>query len=269
MTEGLLETPIMAYHKQEKPRRLVNLHEKKMLFDNFANTPTEELSLLRKTARMMLADNGKFVDQEQVHFAKKIDKESSLELFFRIHGEKYRDDYNEWVEIKKSKQQGWEQQMFTKYGENWEKQVTESDRKQLTYSVEDLEVFAKHLMIEGKAMRLKNSAIEKLLNKESKANHEKKKEISYPQEVKMRTLAKYPFLDEKEVHKVVFSIKFFFFYIRQMFNTINLRKMKAIIGKYDSAEVEREHNFAEAVEEVKKIIERKQALKALRTDRSS
>ena len=250
MSEGSAEMPTIKHNEHERPRSLVKDNEVER--ENFANASTEDLIVLRKTSRIILSIKGKTVDQEQLQFAEQTYKGSSLEIFFRLHGDKYRDDYNKWIEIKRKKQGEWEQQMLAKYGKDWEQQVTDEDHKQLIYSAEELETYALHKEIEKKAMDLNKKDINDLCKKEKIRNPEKRK--SFFKLVKMRTLNEYQFLGEREVHKAVYSAEFLFFYMRQTFRAAARQGINSMRGKEINYFQEAERNLVEAVNFVRDLV---------------
>src|ERR1700722_7717648 len=181
----------------------------------FEQASVDELALVREISRRLRKNKKKIPEPGHAEKAEVLFKESSLELFFRIHGDEYRKEYHEWNEIKQKKQQEWEQQMLAKYGSEWHKQITKADCSLLVFSSRDKEVYAKHKAIEAKAMKMKRRKIKKFQNRGRKERGEKK-EADFFKLVILKTLELYPFLGEKEVKKAVNSFEFLWFYVKRL-----------------------------------------------------
>lgn len=102
-------------------------------------------------------------------------------------------------------------------------------------------------------MRLRKKDINELCRRENIHNPEKP--LNYFKLVKIRTLAEYPQLDEREVHRAVYSFDFFFFYMNQMYKEMISSTINALRGKEENAAVVLERNLLDAVNKVCKIVE--------------
>jgi hypothetical protein len=249
MMEGQAEIPNALSIRREKPVNFPGDSERDSF--NFAHASTGDLAQLRRASVIVKEEHELREDQAGVQQAEAVYKEASLDLFFRIHGEESRNDYNKWLIIKKRKEQDWEQQMYAKYGAEWREKMTEADRELLVYSNQDLEAYMQHKAIEEKAMLVNEKDSNKLQEKEKEDTGGKK--INFFKLVKARALGEYQFLGEREVHKAVYSMDFLFFYMKQIARGIVRKGFNQMRGKEVPEYVELERMVNEAVPVVREI----------------
>ena len=221
----------------------------------FEQASIDDLALVRESSRRLRKNKKKILEPEHVAKAEVLFKESRLELFFRIHGDEYRKEYNEWNEIKQKKQHEWEQKMLAKYGTEWNNQVTDEDHALLVYSSSEKEAYAKHKLIEAKAMKMKKKTINKFKNRGKKERGEKK-EPDFFKLVILKTLELYPFLGEKEVKKAVNSFEFFWFYVKRLVRDTIRKNVGRSIQSVDPivADQEKQNNLFESASFAKEIV---------------
>jgi hypothetical protein len=217
---------------------------------NFAKIDTEDLAILRKVSRILMDENNYGENQRELRQAEQIYKDTCLELFFRLHGAEYRNEYTKWLMIKKKKEQDWQKQMYDKYGPNWRERITESDREQLVYTSAEMEAYEKHKAIEEKAMKSEEKDGNKLQEKEESGKNNKG---DYFKLVKIRASLQFPFLQEREVHSAVYSIDFLLFYMRLIARTAAKKRFNQMRGKEIPAYVEFERKINSSVHFVKEI----------------
>ena len=243
MAEAQYEIQKMPVTEQEKP--VVRQEYTELKPENFAGCSTELLAALWKSQTKRRNKNKvNNPDPEQDRLFTGV----SLELFFRLKGNECRSGYNKWLEITNKKKQEWELQMRTKYGDNWEQYVTETDSRLLTYSVNELQ----QREIEEQAKSMKKKDIRKLRRKEKK---EGKQQMSFFKLVKAKTLEQYQFLGEREVHKAVYSPDFLLFYLRQGIKSMMKRGIRHMRGqKQVTVYQELQRELLEGAGYVKKLV---------------
>jgi hypothetical protein len=223
--------------------------------DIIAHASTEDVMEIRNAASNIIRSKEKFEVSSKVQQAEQLYKDFSLELYFRINGEKYRDEYNQWLEIKRKKQYEWEHLLFVKYGENWKQLMTLEDSKLLPYSDEELAKCARYNAIEDEAMQLKDKDIEKLQSEEGEdKNTDREGKINFFKLVKIKTLEECPYLGEKEVHNAIYSMEFLLFYIKQVVRTRIKRGINHIVGKQVPDYMEFQSKLYEAIEYIKTLV---------------